>query len=92
MPALQIFLNSFTHLFFNVSQYTSDVIGVPCSMNPSIGTPFLSHKTDAISFLEDNVSLKKFGFLDECVFIHCFDCSLVSTFTDETQVPSPVAM
>jgi hypothetical protein len=28
----------------------------------------------------------------ECVCIHCFDCSLVSTFTTETQVSSPVTM
>jgi hypothetical protein len=26
----------------------------------------------------------------ECVCIHCFGCSLVSTITNETQVSSPV--
>jgi hypothetical protein len=26
----------------------------------------------------------------ECVCIHCFDCSLVSAFTNETQVSSLV--
>jgi hypothetical protein len=26
----------------------------------------------------------------ECVCVHCFDCSLVTTFTNETQVSSPV--
>jgi hypothetical protein len=26
----------------------------------------------------------------ERVCIHCFDCSLVSTFTNETQVSAPV--
>jgi hypothetical protein len=26
----------------------------------------------------------------ECMCIHCFDCSLISTFTNEIQVLSPV--
>jgi hypothetical protein len=26
------------------------------------------------------------------VFIHCFDCPLISTFTNKTQVSSPVMM
>jgi hypothetical protein len=38
-----------------VSQYTSDVIVVPCCMNSTISTPFLSQKAAAISFLADNV-------------------------------------
>jgi hypothetical protein len=28
----------------------------------------------------------------DCACIHCFDCPLVSTFTNETQVSSPVTM
>jgi hypothetical protein len=40
--------------------------------------------------LVHNVYLNFFGMFDECVCIHCFDCSLVSTFTNETQVSSPV--
>jgi hypothetical protein len=37
-----------------------------------------------------DVCLNFFGLSSECVRIHCFDCSLVSTFTNETQVSSPV--
>jgi hypothetical protein len=74
---------------FGVSKYTSDIIVVPYYMNFTISTPFLFQKTDAISFLED-VCLKCFGLFGECVCIQCFGCSLVSTFTDETQISSPV--
>jgi hypothetical protein len=42
-----------------------------------------------ISFLAD-VYLNLFRLSGECVHIHCFDCSLVSTFTNKTQVSSPV--
>jgi hypothetical protein len=57
-------------------------------MNSTISTPFLSQKTVAIGFLAD-VCLNFFGLFGECVCIHLFDCSLVSTFTNETQVSSP---
>jgi hypothetical protein len=33
-----------------------------------------------------NVCLNFFSFFGECVCIQCFDCYLVSTFTNETQV------
>jgi hypothetical protein len=36
-------------------------------MNSTTGTPFLSQKTDAISFLADNVCLNFFGLFGECV-------------------------
>jgi hypothetical protein len=75
---------------FSVLQYSYDVIVVPCCMNFTISTPFLYQKTAAISFLADNVGLNVFGLFGECVCIHCFDCSLVSTFTNETQVSSCV--
>jgi hypothetical protein len=56
-------------------------------MNSTVSTPFLSQKTVAIGFLAD-VCLNFFGLVGERV--HCFDCSLVLTFTNETQVSSPV--
>jgi hypothetical protein len=59
-------------------------------MNYTIITPFLSQKTVANSFLEDNISLNFFTLFGECVGIHWFDCSLVSAFTNETQVSPPV--
>jgi hypothetical protein len=45
--------------FLSVSQYTSDVIVVPCCMNSTISTPFLSQKTVSISFLTGRQSLFK---------------------------------
>jgi hypothetical protein len=51
-------------------QYTSDVTVVPCCMNSTISTPFLSQKTVAISFLGDSVCLQFFGMFGECVCIH----------------------
>jgi hypothetical protein len=57
-------------------------------------TPFVLNgpttvKTIPISFVAD-VFLKLFSLFHECVCIHCFDCSLVSTFINETQNSSPV--
>jgi lipid-A-disaccharide synthase-like uncharacterized protein len=37
-----------------------------------------------------NVCPNFFSFFGEHVFIHCFDCSLVSTFTNKTYISSPV--
>jgi hypothetical protein len=71
-------LNGHTQ-FFSVSQYTSDVTVVPCCMNSTISTPFLSQKTDALSFLAD-----------VCLNFFDFNCSFASTFTNETQVSPPV--
>jgi hypothetical protein len=76
-------------LFFSVSQYTSEVIVAPCCMNSTV-TPFLSQKTIVISFLIDGICLNFFGLFGEHVCIHYFDCSLVSTFTNEAQVSLPV--
>jgi hypothetical protein len=59
-------------------------------MNSTIITPFLSQKTVGISFLAD-VCLNFFGLLAECACFRCFDCSLLSSFKNETQVSSPVA-
>jgi hypothetical protein len=77
------------HSFVSILQYTSDVTVVPCCTNSTINTPFLYQKTDAISFLAD-ICLNVYGLSDECVYILCFDCSLVSTFTNEAQFSSPV--
>jgi hypothetical protein len=76
--------------FFSVSQYTFDIILVPCCIISTMSTLFLLQKSVAISFLADNVCLNFFGLFVECVCTHCFDCYLVSTFTNETQVSSPV--
>jgi hypothetical protein len=53
--------------YFSVSQYTCDIIAVPCRMNSTISTPFLSQKAVAISFLADEIYLKFFGLFGECV-------------------------
>jgi hypothetical protein len=55
-------------------------------MNFTVSAPFLSQKAAAISFLAENVCLNFFGLFGEYVCIHCFDCFLVSTFTNEIQV------
>jgi hypothetical protein len=55
-------------------------------MNFSVSTPFQPQKTVVISFLADNVSLNFFSLSGECEFILCFDCSLVSKFTNETHL------
>jgi hypothetical protein len=83
--SMHFVLNGPTQLF-SVSQYTSDVIVAPCCMNSAISTPFLSQKTPAISFLTGGLLWLVWW----CTCIDCFDCSLVSTFTNETQVSSPV--
>jgi len=71
--------------FFRVSQYVSDVIVVPGSINSINSTPFLSQNTVAISFLFANDCLNFLGLFGECVCIHCRDCSLVSTLTNLMQ-------
>jgi hypothetical protein len=60
-------------------------------MKSTITTPFLSQKT-AVGYLADKVTLNFPDLFGECVYIHCFDCSLVSAFTNETQVSSPVTL
>jgi hypothetical protein len=62
----------------------TDIIVVPCFMNSTNSTPVLFQKTVAISFMAD------IGLFGEYVCIHCFDCSLVSAFTNETQVLLPL--
>jgi hypothetical protein len=60
-------------------------------MNSNVSSPFLLQKAVVISYLADNVCLNFFILFYECVCIHCFYCSLISTFTNESQVSSPVA-
>jgi hypothetical protein len=50
---------------------------------------YCTRKPVAISFLAD-VSLNFFGLFSECLHPCCFDCFLVLTLTNETQVSSPV--
>jgi hypothetical protein len=59
-------------------------------MNSTISTPFLSQNTAVISFLADSIYLNFSGLFGEYVCIHCFDRSLVSAYTNETQVSSLV--
>jgi hypothetical protein len=61
MSAFHAFCSEWLTLrsFFSVSQYNFDVIVVPCCMNFTISTPFLSQKTVAISFLAGKESLFK---------------------------------
>jgi hypothetical protein len=54
-------------VFFSVLQYSSDITVVPCCINSTISTPFLSQETVAISFVAGNVCLNFFGLFDECV-------------------------
>jgi hypothetical protein len=54
-----------------------------------MNSTILPQKTAAISSLAD-VHLNLFGLFGEDFCNHGFDCSLVSTFTDEAQVPTPV--
>jgi hypothetical protein len=79
-----------TQFFYCFASNTPDITFVPCCMYSTISTPFLPQKTVAISFLVD-VCLNFFDLSGECVCNHCFDCSLVSTFTNETQVSWPVS-
>jgi hypothetical protein len=45
MPAFHAFCPEWPYaVFFSVSQYTSDATVVPCCMNSTISTPFLSQK------------------------------------------------
>jgi hypothetical protein len=69
MSAFHAFCSEWPYAIFLVfhMQYTSDFIVVPCCMNSTISTPFLSQKTVAISFLADKVCLNFF-----CLF--CWIC------------------
>jgi hypothetical protein len=94
MSAFHAFFSEWPYAVFlgvgGVSQYTGDVIVVPCCMNSTISTHSLSQETDAISFVADNICLNFFfGLFGECVCSHCFDFSLV-TFTNVTQVSPSV--
>jgi hypothetical protein len=52
---------------------------------------FLSQRQLLLAFWQaDNGYLNLLSLFREYVCIHCIDCSLVSVFTNETQVPSPV--
>jgi hypothetical protein len=75
--------------YFNVSQYTSEVIVVLSCVNFTINNPFLPQKTVVIGFLAD-VSLNFLDLLGKYVCSHCFECFFVSTFTNETQFSSHV--
>lgn len=75
----------FIYLFIfiiSVSQHTSDIIVVPCSMNSTISIPILSKKTVAINFRADNIHFNFYDLFCECVYIHRFDWSLISTLTN----------
>jgi hypothetical protein len=56
--------------FISVSQYTSDIIVVPCYMDSAINTPFLSYKSVAISFLAGRQCLFKHFRLVWWMYVH----------------------
>jgi hypothetical protein len=72
--------------YFSGSRYIFDVIAVPCYMNSSIRSPFLSLNTAVINFLAENVYLNFFASFGECGCIHCYDSTLVSKFLNEIQL------
>jgi hypothetical protein len=54
MPDISIshlFILMALHSFFTTLQYAYDVILVPCCVNSTISTPFLSQKTVAVRFM-----------------------------------------
>jgi hypothetical protein len=75
--------------FFSILQYASDIL-VAHHMHLTISTPFLSSKKVTIGFLLGRHLLNLFSLFGKYVHIHCFDFSSVSTFTNETQVSSPI--
>jgi hypothetical protein len=80
--------------FFSVLQYASGILVSPCCMNLTISTPFLSQKPVAVSFLAGRQHLFKLFWHVwwVCVCIHCFDCSLIAAFTNETYVLSAATL
>jgi hypothetical protein len=66
--------------FFSVSQYNSDVI-VPSAL---LSCP--RKQLPSAFWQADYVRSNFFGLFGECVCIHCFDRSLVSTIINESQV------
>jgi hypothetical protein len=67
------FIRNDSTQFFGVSQYTSDVIVVPCCINSTISTLFLSQKSVANSFLADIICLNVSYLFGECMCIHYID-------------------
>jgi hypothetical protein len=74
---------------FSILQYISDIIVVPCCMK-SVSLPYSLVAENSCYQLSGRHLFKLFGSFGDCVSMHCFDCSLVSTYTNETQVSSPV--
>jgi hypothetical protein len=68
--------------FFSVSQYTSEVIVVPCYMTSTITTPFLSRSTVSISFPTDNVRLDFTGLVGEV----CASAALAAIWFQHSQM------
>jgi hypothetical protein len=63
MSALHVFCSARSYEVISVLQHTSDFIVVPCWMNFTVSTPFLSQKTRVISFLAYNICLSFTTFL-----------------------------
>jgi hypothetical protein len=64
MSAFHAFCSEWPYaVFSSVSQYTSDITVVPCCMNSTISTLFLSQKTGVISFLAGRQHLFKLFWL-----------------------------
>jgi hypothetical protein len=68
--------------FFSFEQYTSDVIVVCYCMSSTISTPFLSQKTDAISFLAGNIYLN----FSACLVNVCASTALTALWFQHSQM------
>jgi hypothetical protein len=69
------------------TQYTFDMWFLAASVPLSALLSFPG-KQSPFAFWQADVCLYFFSMFGECMRIHCFDCSLISTFTNETQVSS----
>jgi hypothetical protein len=77
-----VFFQTALRSFFSVLQCTYDIIVVPCCMNSTISTPFLSHKSAGIKFLADNVCLN----FSACLENMCASTTLTALWFQHLQM------
>jgi hypothetical protein len=93
MSAFQAFCSERSYTVFLVLQYTSDIsVALVVWILPSELLSCPRKQMPSAFWQADIICLNFFDLFGECACIHCFDCSLISTFTNETQVSSPVMM
>jgi hypothetical protein len=91
MSAFHIFFSEWPYIGFLV--FPSTLLPLLCSLVAWISSSALlswPRKQLPSPFWQADVCLNFFNLFGKCVCIHCFDYSLVSSFTNETQVSSPV--